>query len=120
MSTSQETVDAFTAQLDAAGDVRSRKMFGEYAVYCDDRVVALVCDGQFYLKPTEAGRALLRDVDEAPPYPGAKNYYRIAGEYWDDRDYVVTLVRATTKALPLPRLKPPRRTRTPRGDSYRR
>ncbi|MCK7502621.1 MAG: TfoX/Sxy family protein [Comamonadaceae bacterium] len=34
-------------------------MFGEYAIYLDGKVVALVCDNQFFVKPTDAGRALL-------------------------------------------------------------
>jgi hypothetical protein len=37
-------------------------MFGEYAIYCDGKVVALVCDDQFFLEPTAAGRALLGRV----------------------------------------------------------
>jgi len=48
-----------------------RKMFGEYALYLDGRVVALVCDNMLFVKPTDAGRALLGAVEEAPPYPGA-------------------------------------------------
>ena len=36
-------------QIGAAGQVSYRKMFGEYAVYCDGKVVALVCDNQFFL-----------------------------------------------------------------------
>ena len=42
------------------GDALSyRKMFGEYALYLDGRVVALVCDNMLFVKPTAAGRALL-------------------------------------------------------------
>jgi TfoX/Sxy family transcriptional regulator of competence genes len=79
-------------------------MFGEFAVYCDGKVVALVCDNQFFLKPTAAGRALLDRVREAPPYPGAKPYYLVDAQL-DDADAVAAIVRATAAALPLPKAK---------------
>ena len=94
-------------QIAAAGEVRCRKMFGEYAVYCDERVVALVCDNQFFLKPTPAARALLGQVTEAPPYPGAKPYWLLADQL-DDRELMVQLVRMTAGELPLQKPKKPR------------
>ena len=32
-------------------------MFGEYAIYCDEQVVALVCDNQLFVEITPPGRA---------------------------------------------------------------
>jgi hypothetical protein len=29
---------------------------GEYAIYCNGKVVALVCDNQLFVKPTEAAQ----------------------------------------------------------------
>ncbi|MEZ5314308.1 MAG: TfoX/Sxy family protein [Thermoanaerobaculia bacterium] len=57
-------------QMSGAGEVRARAMFGDYGIYCDDRIVALFCDDRLFVKPTESGRALLEEVVEAPPYPG--------------------------------------------------
>jgi len=94
-------------QIGAAGQVSYRKMFGEYAVYCDGRVVALVCDNQFFLKPTNAARALLTEVTEAPPYPGAKPYWLLA-DALDDRLLMAQLVYTTAAALPPPKPKKPR------------
>ena len=62
-------------QISASGAMTLRKMFGEYAVYCDGKVVALVCDNQMFVKPTLAGRTALAKsggITEGPPYPGAK------------------------------------------------
>ena len=100
-------------QIGAAGQVSFRKMFGEYAVYCDERVVALVCDNQFFLKPTVAARALLNRVTEAPPYPGAKPYLLMADEL-DDRELMTQLVRTTASELPLPKPKKPRSAKAKR------
>ena len=44
-------------------------MFGEYALYIDEKVVALICDNQVFVKPTAAGLEVLGEVIEAPPYP---------------------------------------------------
>jgi DNA transformation protein and related proteins len=87
-----------------AGDVVVSRMFGEYGVHVDGTFVALVCDGQFFLKPTDAVRALLDDVDEAPPYPGAKPYLRLGAELEDPERFADLLVR-TVAALPPPKAK---------------
>lgn len=41
MATQESTVKYIVAQVTNAGRIRSRKMFGEYALYCDDKVVAI-------------------------------------------------------------------------------
>jgi len=38
-------------QIQDAGDVSYRKMFGEYALYCNGNVVALVYNNQLFVKP---------------------------------------------------------------------
>lgn len=98
-------VEYVCEQIRGAGRVSHRRMFGEFAVYCDGKVVALVCDNQFFLKPTDAGKALLDRVREAPPYPGAKPYYLIDAQL-DDAEAAAAIVRATAAALPMPKAKP--------------
>jgi TfoX/Sxy family transcriptional regulator of competence genes len=98
-------VEYVCEQIRGAGKVSHRRMFGEFAVYCDGKVVALVCDNQLFLKPTAAGKALLERVKEAPPYPGAKPYYLIDAQL-DDAEAAAAIVRATADALPLPKVKP--------------
>jgi DNA transformation protein and related proteins len=105
MSSQQSTVDFLIDQISAAGQVSTRKMFGEYALYCQGKVVALVCDDQLFVKPTTAGRAFLGDPNEKPPYPGAKLYFLISGENWDDSDWLSDLISITAKELPVPKSK---------------
>ena len=105
MASKQETVDYIVDQMAAAGNIRSRKMFGEYVIYCDDKVVALVCDDRLYLKITEPGRTLVRSQALGSPYPGAKDCFVIAAEDWDDGDYLSHIARATAEALPAPKKK---------------
>ena len=99
-----------TEQASDAGDVRVRRMFGEYALYLGHKVVGLLCDDQVFLKPTEGGRALLERVVEAPPYPGAKPYL-LLGEELDDRALLAALLQRTADALPEPKPKKPKRAR---------
>ncbi len=105
MATQQRTVDFILEQLQAAGDVSARKMFGEYALYCAGKVVALVCDDQLFLKPTKAGKNYIGAVEEAPAYPGAKPSYLISGDQWDDADWLTELIKITAKELPMPKPK---------------
>ncbi len=105
MASKQTTVDYIVDQMSAAGEVSSRKMFGEYAIYCDGKVIALVCDDQLYVKPTEGGKAFLQEVEEAPPYPGAKMYFLISPDLWDDRQWLSELIQVTTAEVPLSKKK---------------
>jgi TfoX/Sxy family transcriptional regulator of competence genes len=105
MSTKESTIEYILDQLSKVGDVSARKMFGEYAIYLSGTVVALVCDDELYVKPTVAGRKLLREVHEAPPYPGAKNYFHIPADEIEDREYILELMQATAKELLTPKKK---------------
>lgn len=112
MGTRQATVDFILGQISAAGNVAAKKMFGEYAIYCDDKIVALVCDDQLFLKPTSSARALLGDVIEAPPYEGAKPSLLISPDRWEDHEWMTQLIRVSTAELPAP--KPKTRNKAPR------
>jgi len=95
-------------QCSGAGRMTCRKMFGEFALYCDGKVVALICDNQVFVKPTPAGRTLLGAVTEAAPFPGAKPHLLMRGEL-DDPDLMATLIRQTACHLPEPRPRPPKK-----------
>ncbi len=101
MANNADFVQYITDQCSGAGEIVAKKMFGDYGVYCNGNIFGLVCDDCFYLKPTEAVRDLLLQVEMRPPYEGAKPYYYIADV--DDRDYLVMLVRETCKHLPEPK-----------------
>ncbi len=88
-------------QASGAGEVTFRKMFGEFAIYLDGKVVALVCDNQLFVKPTEGGSALLTDPPRGSPYPGARPHLML-NELLDDRHRLAAVLRATADALPMP------------------
>ena len=98
----------------AGGPVSSRRMFGEYALYSGAKVVALLCDNRLYVKSTPAGQHYSAgQATPAAPFPGAKDWLRI-DEALDDRAWVSTLIRLTAQALPEPKPRKPRPSRTSR------
>jgi TfoX/Sxy family transcriptional regulator of competence genes len=109
MTSDLEFVEYVCDQIRDAGRVRSRKMFGEFAVYCDDKVVALVCDDQLFVKPTPGGRAYIGEPVEAPPYPGARPHFLIEDRI-DDREWLAGLIEVTALELPAPKPKRPKST----------
>jgi len=113
MATSQSTIDFLLDQLSALPGVRARKMFGEYALYCGEKVVALVCDNQLFVKITPAGKALVGErYQEGEAYPGSKPYMLINAEEIDDCERLSELIRVTAAALPPPKPKKPKKSKT--------
>jgi TfoX/Sxy family transcriptional regulator of competence genes len=105
MTSRQSTVDFILEQISGAGTVSAKKMFGEYGVYCDGKIVALICDDRLFVKPTKAGRAFISNVIEACPYPGAKPYLLISGDRWDEHEWLTTLFKLSAEELPPPKKK---------------
>lgn len=104
MASDKSFVEFIVDQISGAGEISYRKMFGEYALYCDGKVVALICDNRLFVKPTASGRAFVGNVVEAPPYPGAKQYMLIEDQV-DDRDWMCSLIQTTAKELAAPKPK---------------
>jgi TfoX/Sxy family transcriptional regulator of competence genes len=77
MASNQDFVDFVIEQLHSAGNITFKKMFGEYALYSENKVFALICDNKLFIKPTIAGRNFIKNVVEAPPYHGAKPSFLI-------------------------------------------
>jgi len=103
VASDREFVAFVCEQVRGAGEISSKRMFGEAAVYLRDKVVGLVCDNQFFIKPTPPGRAKLGAPIEAPPYRGASNWFLMAD--LDDPEFLADLVRITADALPAPKIK---------------
>lgn len=104
MSTDQKFVDFIIDQMENAGTITFRKMFGEYALYCKGKVVGLICDNQLFVKVTEGGRAFIEDPVLAPAYPGAKMSFLVEDKI-EDREWLSELIRITYKELPAPKPK---------------
>jgi TfoX/Sxy family transcriptional regulator of competence genes len=114
MATTQDFMNYVAEQADLGARLSTRKMFGEYALYVDGKVVALVCDNAVFLKPTDAAKRRLGDVLEATPYPGAKLHSQV-NEQLDDRELFKALLLLTASELPIPKPRSkPRSKPTPK------
>jgi len=106
MATKRSTIEYIEDQLADVPEIHSRKMFGEYALYCGDKVVALVCDDTLFVKITEEGKGFaLAQYEEAPPYPGAKPWMRIDDDLIEDHEWLCELVIITERNVPTPKPK---------------
>lgn len=105
MSTNQSTMNYLLDQLSSVPGLTARKMFGEYALQCNTKTVALVCDDQLYVKPTAIGTEIVGKSPDAAPYPGAKLWLRIEEDRWEDREWLSNLIFQTVAQVPLPKPK---------------
>jgi TfoX/Sxy family transcriptional regulator of competence genes len=106
MATSAGSIEHLLDML-APLPLSARKMFGEYALYLDGKVVALVCDDQLFLKATPGAFAALPGNTTGAPYPGAK-FHLLVTEALDDPDRVIAAIRAVAGDLPAPKPRKPR------------
>ncbi|MEI7037209.1 TfoX/Sxy family protein [Fulvimonas yonginensis] len=113
MATDRDFVDYVAEQIGLGSRLTHKRMFGEYALYVDEKVVAFICDNSLFVKPSPAAQKLEPDLPQRSPYPGAK-LYPVADELLDDSEAVRRLIVETAALMPPPKPKRPRKTR-PRG-----
>ncbi len=100
MSTQPETIDFILEKLGNNDRFTTRKMFGEYALYADDKVVALICDDQLYVKIMPQSAFLADICEQDAPYPGARPYYLVEESQLSQIKELPDILCAIAKALP--------------------
>lgn len=90
------------------GVVRSRKMFGDWLVYIDEKPAILVCDNIAYIKMLPKIVPLMADAEIGCPYEGAKQHYILDVEHRSD---ALAILRTLLPLLPLPKDKKPKNTK---------
>lgn len=109
MASDASFVQFVVDQVTGAGAITTRFMFGDYALYCNEKVVALICDNKLFVKPTGAGRAYIGTPVEAPAYTGAKPSFLIEDKL-EDRTWLTELIRITEKEVATPAKKKPKKS----------
>ena len=100
MATRQTTVDFILEQLSSLGEIRARKMFGEYALYYNNKVVGLICDDTLFVKITSIGKQFCgENYQEGFAYPGAKASLCIEESQLEDRVWLSELIKITYENL---------------------
>ena len=105
MATQKDTVEFILEKLRDRKRFAARAMFGEYALYADGKVVALVCDDQLYVKILPASVELEDVCEKGAPYPGAKPHYLVDEEQLSTIETLPEILRAISDSLPEPKKK---------------
>jgi len=106
MATDKSTIEYILNQLSTLDNVNARKMFGEYALYYDRKVVGLVCDDTLFIKITDLGKKFVdHNYQEGYAYKGAKPSMLINEELIENSEWLCQLIRITANSLPIPKTK---------------
>lgn len=120
MATQKETVDFILEKLEGMNDeyvhtntstntrnstndtgvFSTRAVFGEYALYANNKVVALICDDQLFVKIMPASAKLEDICEKSEPYRGAKPYYLVEESQLSQIDGLVRILFDIAKSLP--------------------
>ena len=75
MATTHDFINYVCEQLNGIGNIRYRKMFGEYMFYIDDKPVVLVCDNTVFVKKVDIIEEMMKNALIGIPYEGSKEHY---------------------------------------------
>lgn len=103
MASDLSFVEYVIEQASGAGKITCKKMFGDYGIYCNDKIVGVICDNILYIKKTQAGTATCPKLEEGSPYDGAKPHFVF--DDVDDRETLARFIRATCDELPVSKPK---------------
>lgn len=106
-------------QLQTAGQVTARRMFGGVGLYLDGLFFALIDDDTVYLKADESNRARFEQAGSRPfcPFPDrpeqAMGYWQVPAEVLEDADELAIWAREAMMVALAARTRRPARRRAP-------
>lgn len=100
MATTNEYIEYVCEQINGIGDIRYKKMFGEFMVYVNDKPVIIVCDNNAFVKKLDCIEEMMKDAKLGYPYKGAKEHYVLD---IDNSDFCKNIVSKIEKVTPLPK-----------------
>ena len=110
MATHKTTVEFILQKLRLSDRISARAMFGEYALYADGKVVALVCDNLLYVKILPASQELERQCEKGEPYPRAKPHYIVEEGQLTTVENLPGILLAVAESLPEKKKKAKKKT----------
>lgn len=102
MACSTEFIKFVCEALAPLGDVRSRKMMGEYVIYVNEKCVITACDNTAFVKKLPCIAELMTDAESGCPYKGAREAYILD---FQDRQKVLRVIETLWEELPFPKSK---------------
>lgn len=100
MACTTEFIDFVCSQLEGVGEIRPKKMFGDWLIYIDEKPAILACDNICYVKMLPVIADLMADADTGHPYDGAKEHYILDIEH---RDKAIEILQTLLPKIPYPK-----------------
>lgn len=82
------------------GEVRYRKMMGDYVIYLNEKCIITACDNMAFVKKLPCIEPMMLEAECAPPYEGAKEAYILDPA---NRRHFVEVVKVLWENLPFPK-----------------
>ncbi|MDE6296132.1 MAG: TfoX/Sxy family protein [Muribaculaceae bacterium] len=108
MACSSEFIDYVCEILSPLGEVRSRKMMGDYVIYLDEKCIITACDNILYIKQLPCIQELMANSETGKPYEGAKEHYILD---YTDQNHARKVISVLWEYLPFPKKKSKKSTR---------
>lgn len=102
MGCSTDFIQFVCETLSPLGEVRSRKMMGDYVIYVNEKCVITACDNTAYVKKLPCIAELMADAECGCPYPGAKEAYILD---FTDTTNALKIIETLWDKLPYPKAK---------------
>jgi len=82
------------------GEVKARKMMGDYIIYVNGKCVITACDNTAFVKKLPCIAGLMADAETGCAYEGAKEGYILD---FKDRQKTMKVIQALWDVLPFPK-----------------
>ena len=102
MSTTNKYIEYVCEQINGIGEIRYKKMFGEYMVYVNNKPVIIVCDNVPFVKKLDCIKDIMEEADTGCPYKGAKEHYILD---IDNSKFCKSIIIEIEKVTPIPKKK---------------
>ena len=100
MASNLDFVQYIADQCSGAGQIVTKKMFGDWMIYIDEKPIILACDNTCYVKMLPVIADMMTDAGTGFPYDGAKEHYILDIEH---RDEAIKVIKALLPVIPYPK-----------------
>lgn len=102
MACSSDFIEFLCDVLTPLGEVRFRRMMGDYVVYVNGKCVITACDNTAFVKKLPCLADLMADAETGCAYQGAKEGYILDCH---DRQKALKVIETLWEELPFPKSK---------------
>ena len=100
MATTKEYIEYVCEQIKGVGEIRYKKMFGEFMVYVNNKPVIIVCDNVPFVKKLDCIKDKMKNAKKSYPYNGAKEHYVLD---IDNREFCQSVISELEKVIQIPK-----------------